>query len=173
MKEFEIAGVETVEGLREHLKVDLLKKKENQARNNYMNKLMEEIAKNSKVDIPEEIIESQTHHTMDEMVQRMQQSGMTLEQYLQIVGQTQEQFHDTIKANASKEATTYFIFDAILKKEQFAISDEELEQEYKALAEQYKMEVEAVKKALAAQLEDFKHNLAMRKVEDFLYDNNK
>ena len=172
VKEFEITGVETVEQLKEHLKVDILKRKESEARNEFFGKLLDEIAKNSKVDIPEEIIESQTHHTIDQMVARMQQSGLQLEDYLKIIGQTEQQFHDQIKENAAKEAQTFFIMDAILKAEKCEVSDKELENEYESLAEQYNMKVEDVKKALAPQLEDYKHNLAMKKVEDFLYENN-
>lgn len=172
VKEFEITGVETVEQLKEHLKVDLLKRKENEARNEFFGKLLEEIAKNSKVDIPDEIIESQTHHTIDDMVARMQQSGLQLKDYLQIIGQTEQQFHDQVKANATKEAQTFFIMDAILKAEKFEVTDKELENEYESLAKQYNMKVEDVKKALAPQLEDYKHNLAMKKVEDFLYEKN-
>ena len=172
VKEFEITGVETVEQLKEHLKVDLLKRKENEARNQFFGKLLEEIVKNSKIDIPEEIIESQTHHTIDDMVARMQQSGLKLEDYLKIIGQTEQQFHDQIKENAAKEAQTFFVMDAILKAEKFEVTDKELEVEYESLAKQYNMKVEDVKKALAPQLEDYKHNLAMKKVEDFLYEKN-
>ena len=172
VKEFEITGVETVEQLKEHLRVDLLKRKESEARNEFFGKLLEEIAKNSKVDIPDEIIESQTHHTIDDMVARMQQSGLQLKDYLQIIGQTEQQFHDQVKANAAKEAQTFFIMDAILKAEKFEVTDKELENEYESLAKQYNMKVEDVKKALAPQLEDYKHNLAMKKVEDFLYEKN-
>ena len=52
------------------------------------------------------------------------------------------------------------------------MSDEELEFEFSRLAEQYKMSIDDVKKALNNQLDQFKNNLKMTRVENFLYDNN-
>ena len=56
--------------------------------------------------------------------------------------------------------------------EKLAVTDEELEFELSKIAEQYKMKVEDVKKALNNQLGEFRHNIMMNRVEDLLYKNN-
>ena len=102
----------------------------------------------------------------------MAQSGLTLEQYLQIVGQTEEDFMNKVHEDASRDARNYFILDAVATKEEMHVSDEEVEFEYAKIADQYKMNIEDVKKALAPQVDEFKNNLKMQRVEDFLYENN-
>ena len=173
VKEQKIEGVETVDALKAHLSNKKLQEKKNQARNDYMGKLLEEIAKNSKFDIPEEVLEQQVNYRKDDFEKRMKQSNLSLEQYLQITGQTEEQFLAQLKENSLKELSNYLILENVAEKEGLAdVSDEELEFEFSRLAEQYKMSIDDVKKALNAQLDQFKNNIKMTRVENFLYDNN-
>jgi trigger factor len=102
----------------------------------------------------------------------MQQSGLTLEQYLQIVGQTEEDFMNKLREDALNDARNYFILDAVATKEDMTVTDEEVEFEYAKIADQYKMKIEDVKKALAPQVDEFKNNLKMQRVEDYLYEHN-
>ena len=172
IKELNIAGVATLEQLKEHKQAELARQKEAEAKRNYFDQLTEAIAKDSKIQIPEEIVDDQVEHTLQEMVQRMQQSGLTLEQYLQIVGQSEEQLREKIKVDAAKEANTYFILKAVGEKEKLVVSEEEVEFELAKLADQYKMKVDEIKKALEKQMESFRSNLQMKKIEDFLYEHN-
>ncbi len=173
VKDLGIAGVETVEALKENKKNEVLSRKQNEARRDYMGKLFDTIAKDSKVDIPEEIIDAQVASRKKDLENRMQQSGLTLEQYLQIVGQKEEDLVNNLKVEATRDVTNYMILEQVAAKENMVVTDADLEAEYAKIAEQYKMEIENVKKALAAQLEEFRNNLQMQHVEDFLFENNK
>ena len=102
----------------------------------------------------------------------MAQSGLTTEQYLQIIGQTQEQFEEQLKKDAEKDVSRYFVLEAIREAEKLDVTQEELEFEFAKLAEQYGMKIDDVKKALANQEDAFKNELVNRKVEQFLLDNN-
>lgn len=172
VKDLKIPGVETVEQLKAQKRDQLQLSKERNAKNAYMDKLLTEIAKNSTIDIPEEIVNSQVESMKKDAENRMSQSGLTLEQYLSIVGQTEEQFSESLKAQASKDATNYFLVDAIAKAENIEVSDSDLEFEYAKMADQYNMKVEDVKKALAPQLEEFRNNVRMNHVDDLLYKEN-
>ena len=171
-EELKIDGVETVEGLRAHKRAELEKQKEEQEKRNYISKLIDEIVKGSELDIAEEIIASQMKARKEDLEKRMASSGLTLEQYLQIIGQKQEDFEGQLKTDAEKDVSRYFVLEAIRKAEDLEVSDEELEFEYAKLAEQYNMKIEDVKKALENQVEGFRNELASRKVEAFLLDNN-
>ena len=138
-----------------------------------MAKLVETIAKNSKIDLAEEIIENQVQSRKEDMVKRIEQSGIKLEQYLQILGQSEEQFTAQIREQALKETTEYIVLEEIGKAENIAVSDADLEFEFAKLAEQYKMKLEDVKKALSNNLDEFRHNLKMQRIDDFLYNENK
>jgi trigger factor len=106
------------------------------------------------------------------MVKRIQQSGLQLEQYLQILGQSEEQFTAQIREQALKETTEYVVLEEIGKAENLEVSDADLEFEFAKIAEQYHMTVEEVKKALNKNLEEFRHNIKMQRIDDFLYNQN-
>ena len=172
VKELKIEGIETVEDFRNRKSEDLKRNKESEARREYMEKLIAEIAKNSKAEIASEIIDNQVESRRQDMVKRIEQSGLQLEQYLQILGQTEEQFALQIREQAIKETTEYLVLEEIGKAEKIEITDADLEFEFAKISEQYKMPLEDVKKALSANLEEFRHNLKMQRIDDLLYNEN-
>ncbi len=173
VKELKVEGIETVEAFRARKEEDLKKQKELEARREYMSKLIEEIVKGSKIDLADEIVENQVESRKEDMVKRIEQSGLTLEQYLQILGQKEEQFVAQLREQALKETKEYVVLEEIAKVEKVEITDADLEFEYAKIAEQYKMKVEDVKKALAANIGEFRNNLRMQRIDDLLYNENK
>ena len=172
VKDLEIANVETVAQLREHQQAELLKKKDADLRNEYFTKLVDEIIKNSKINIADEIIDNQVERSFRQSAERFKQSGVTMEQYLQIVGQTEEQFRAKLREDAIRDANRFFVLQEIGTKEGLSVSAEEVEFELAKIADQYNMKIDDVKKALEKQLGELRHNLFMKKVEDFLFENN-
>lgn len=173
VKDLAIAGVESVEALKENKKAELTSSKEAKEKREYLEKLYAEIAKGSKVEIPQEMIDEQAENMKKDMENRMKQSGLTFEQYLQFTGTKEEAFMENLKKDAKKDITNYFILEKVGELEKLELTDADIEEEYKKLAEQYKMKVEDVKKALSTQLEQFKHNLRMTRIEEELVKNNK
>ena len=166
-------GVETVDVLKENVKADIKNRKEQENKKEYLEKLYAEIAKGSKVEIPEEMVEEQAEVMKKDMTQRMAQSGLTLEQYLQFVGQSEEAFMDKLKGDAKKDICNYFILEEVGRKEDLQLTDADVEFEFAKIADQYKMSIEDVRKALGAQLDQFKNNLRMTRIEEFLLNENK
>ena len=166
-------GYETVDALKEGTKNDIKTKKEQDAKREYLEKLYAEIAKASKIEIPEEMVNEQAEVMKKDMTQRMSQSGLTLEQYLQFVGQSEDEFMGKLKEDAKKDISNYFLLEEVGKKENLQITDADVEFEYAKIADQYKMSIDDVKKALGAQLNQFKNNLRMTRIEEFLLNENK
>ena len=173
VKDLAIAGVESVEALKENKKAELTSSKEAKEKREYLEKLYAEIAKGSKVEIPQEMIDEQAENMKKDMENRMKQSGLTFEQYLQFTGTKEEAFMENLRKDAKKDITNYFILEKVGELEKLELTDADIEEEYKKLADQYKMKVEDVKKALSSQLEQFKHNLRMTRIEEELVKNNK
>ena len=174
VKDQGIKGVETVDQLKEHQKKSLLESKEANAKSEYFNKLIEAIVKDSKLEIPEEIIESQFASRKEEFENRMKQSGLTSEQYLQIIGQTQEDLDKQLRENATREVTNYLVLEEVGRAEKLnSITDADVEFEMSKLAEQYGMTLDQVKNALNPNLGQFKNQMVMGRIENFLINNNK
>ena len=173
IKGLKLPGVENLDSLKASKKAELLANKEREARSEFLGKLFETIKKDSKISIPEEIIAQQVASRKADMENRMKQSGLTFEQYLTFVGQKEEEFMAKLKDQVLVEVSNYFIMEEVGAKEKLnEITDADLEFEYSKIADQYKMKIEDVKKALAAQSEDFKQNIKMQRIEDFLFNKN-
>ena len=173
IKDLKIEGVETLEALKENKKNEIKARKEAEGKKEYIGKLYEAIAKGSKIEIPEEMVEEQAMNMQKDMENRMSQSGLTLDTYLQYIGQSKEDFVNKLKEDARRDIKNYFILEEVCAKEAFELSDDQVEEEMKKLAKEYNMKLEDVKKALSAQFDQFKHNLRMTKIEEKLVEMNK
>lgn len=172
VKELKIKDVDTVEKLKEHQKEELKVSKHNEEKREYLHKLYESLEKNSTVDLPEEIIVQQTAARKEDIKKRIQQSGLNFEQYLEMVGQKEDEFDLKVKEDSIHDTVNYMIMEEIARQEKFEITDNDLEFEYAKIADQYGMKIDDVKKALQVQGDEFRNNLKMQRVEEFLLANN-
>ena len=173
IKELGMPGVENLEQLKAAKKDELLKQKQQAAERDYMAKLYDAIAANATIDLPEEMVEDQVQSRRQEIEGNMKKSGFDLKTYLQMVGQTEEQFLEQIRKDARRDITNFFVSEEVGKAEKIEVSDADVEFEYSKLAEQYKMKLEDVKKALQPQENQFRHNIKAQRIDQFLLENNK
>lgn len=173
IKDLNIPGVADLEQLKANRKEALLKQKEANAKQDYLNKLVDEIKKVSTFDIPEEIVKEEAENRKKQLEQRLQQSGIDLEQYYLLTKTKEEDLNKQLAEEARKGLESFFVMSTVGEKEKLDITEEELEFELSKMAEQYNMTIEQIKNALGQQLGQFRHNLIMQKIENFLFENNK
>ena len=172
VKELGMPNVENVEQLKNARREQLLKSKENNNKRQYLDKLFEEIRKDSKFDIPEEILAEETENRRKDLEQRLKQSGIDLEQYLVLTRTSEEDLKKQLEIEAQKGLESWLVLDTVGQKENINITDEEVEFELAKMADQYKMSIDQIKQALGQQISQFKGNLVMSKIEDYLFQNN-
>ena len=172
IKDLNFPNVESLRQLQDNRRAQLLKQKESAEKNAYLDKLLAEIKKVSKFDIPEEILEEEKANRQKDLENRLAQSGINLEQYLALSRISQEDLDAQLKAEAQKGLETFLIMDAVSVKEEITMSDEEFEFELAKMADQYKMSIDEIKKALGQSLNQYRHNMLMGKIETFLFENN-
>ena len=172
VKELNMPNVETVLQLRDSRRDQLLKQKENANKQAYLDKLLEEIKKESKFDIPEEILAEETENRKKDLENRLKQSGLDIEQYLVITRMNEEDLNKQLKGEAEKGLESWLVLDAVGKKENINITEEEVEFELAKMGEQYNMSIDQIKQALGQQINSFRSNLLMSRIENFLFENN-
>lgn len=172
VKELGMPNVETVAQLKDSRRDQLLKSKENANKRQYLDKLFEEIRKESKFDIPEEILAEETENRKKDLEQRLQQSGINIEQYLVLTRTNEEDLNKQLKEEAQKGLESWLILDTVGQKEKIEITDEEVEFELAKMADQYQMTIDQIKQAIGQQINQFKNNLVMARIENFLFENN-
>ena len=172
-KDLKLDGVDSIETLKARKKADLENQKQADARKDYLNALLAKIAEGSKIAIADEIINQQAQARRQEEEKRISQSGLTFEQYLSILGKTEESYMAEKAAESRKDFTNFLVMDRVGAAEKITVNNEDLEAEMKKIGDQYKMSVEDVKKALGQQIEEYRSNIRMARIEEFLYTNNK
>ena len=166
-----IEGVKTVEELKEHQKKVLLEGKVNDVEREYYGKIVDMIVAASKVSIAQAIIDNEAAQRHEQLKKQIEQNGLTLQQYLEITGQKEEELLAKGKEEAKANLTRYLVLEKISAVEHLGVSDAELDVEIAKLAEKYSMKVEDVRKALG-NLENFRDQLHQNKLHEFLIKNN-
>ncbi len=170
----DVSEFDTLDELKEDINKRLTEEAENKTKNEKENAVIDKILENVTVEIPEVMIENQINSMMRDFDMRLQSQGMNLDQYLQFTGSDVNQFKEQFKDQAEKQVKTTLVLEKISKLENVEVSDEDLEENIKKLAEDYKMEVEQVKKVYRPEdLEAMKNDLAISKIIDMLVDSAK
>ena len=168
----DVSSFETFAEYKEDKKKTLEVKKEEQAKREKQSKVVEKIAEAAEVEIPEAMIKYNQERIMNEMSQRMMYQGLQMEQYLQLIGTTKEEFLERVKPDAIARIKTSLVLEAVAAAENIVASDDDVDAEIQDMATQYQMKPEELKDMIGApELENIKKDIASRKALEFLGEN--
>ena len=123
------------------------------------------------MEIPDAMLNTQVRQMLDDFSRRMQSQGLTMEQYFQFTGMTLEKMQEEMKPQALKRIQTRLVLEKIAEVENIQPSDEGVEEEFKKIADAYKMEVEKIKELLGdRELEQMKKDMAVQKAVTLVAD---
>jgi trigger factor len=165
-------SVKTEEDLKEKMKEDLMKVKEEKAENEYVEKLLEEISKNVEVEIPDELVDNELDRMIEQYEERLKMQGISLDQYLQFTKSSRKDLKEKMREDAHKNVLYRMFIEEIIKLEDIKVEDKEVEEELEKLAKDYQMEKEELLKAMGGS-DYIKYDLTMRKTIEFIKENNK
>ena len=123
------------------------------------------------MDMPAALIEAELDNQMERFGYQLQMSGYSMEQYAKMMGGDLNTMRSAFRPAAEKQAKVNVTLEKIIEVENITVSDEEVEAEYAAVAEQYSLEVEKVKSMVPA--EEIQTNLKTRKAVKVIVDNAK
>lgn len=170
----EVSEFDTLAEYKADVKVKLEEGKAKEAKDAKEAAVIEAIVKEAEMDIPEAMIATQQRQMVDEFAQRMQMQGLTMEQYFQFTGASYEQMIAQVKPQAEKRIQSRLVLEAIAKAENIEVTDADLEDELKVMAEAYQMELEKVKELLPESgVAQIKEDIAVRKAAEFAVANAK
>ena len=106
---------------------------------------IEEVCKKAEVEIPSGMIETQLDNMEQDISSRLSYQGMNLDQYLQMIGKTKQEFRDENKEQAEKQVKTNLVLEAITADAKIEVTEEEIEAKIKEMAEMYGQKAEEVK----------------------------
>ncbi len=165
----EVSEFDTLDEYKKDLKKTLKEQKEKAATTTNENNVIAKVVENASVEIPAPMLEAQLDNMLYDYQTRLAQQGIPMDQYLKITGQTVEQLKEQMKPSAEKNLKTSLVIEAIMEKENIKVEDERVEEEFKKIAEQYKMEYEDLMKTVSEeQKESMKREVAFQETIDML-----
>ena len=166
VEELKYENVKTVDDLKNYTKENLLKRKQEDAKKKAEDDLVDKLAEITEVDIPEALIKSETDSIIQNYEQNMMQQGFSLADFLKMTGQKMDEFRESLRENAIKRIKVNLALDEIGKKEDVEVSEDDINEEYKKMAENYNMDIEDIKKYIPA--DNLKSELKTQKTLDLL-----
>ena len=160
----DVSEFETLEEFKKSLGDKLLDSKTKSAQQEYENAVIEQLVGNMEADIPDAMVEVQLDKLMEDFSMRLSNQGMKMEDYLAMMGATPESMRASARPTAQRQVEVDLALTAVADAESITISDEELEEELKKIAEEYKLELDEVKRAIP--VEDMKRDLRLRKASE-------
>ena len=115
------------------------------------------------------MVDTQVNRMVEDFAQRLQQQGLSVEQYFQYTGMTADKIMEEMKPEAVKRIQSRLVLEAVVKAENIETSDEDFEAELKKMAEAYKMELDQIKEFMGDyEKKQIKEDLAIQKAVDVI-----
>lgn len=165
----EVSEFDTMDEYKADLKATLLVKKEKAAKNTKESLVIDKIIENATMEIPDAMVETTKEQMLNEFAQQISYQGLSIEQYFQFTGMTKEKFLETATPEAERRIKSRLVLESIAKTEDIQVSDEELNEELKKMADMYQMEVEKLTELVGdSEKEAMKQDIAVQKAVDMV-----
>ena len=168
----EVSEFDTLEEYKADIKAKIKEQKASEGKTKQEDQVVEQAVKNASYEIPEAMIETQVSQMADEFAQRISSQGLSMEQYFQFTGMTQDKMLEEIRPQAVKRIETRLVLEAVVKAENIEITDEKLDEEITKMAEAYKMEADKLKEFMGeGEKKQMKEDMAIQEAITFLREN--
>ena len=168
----DVSEFETLDAFKADIKAKIKEQKNAEGKRKQEDKAVEEAVANAQMDIPDAMIDTEVRQMANDFAQRLQQQGLTMDQYFQFTGMTAEKMTEELKPQALKRIQTRLVLEAIVKAENIEISDEKIDEEIQKMAESYKMEAEKLKEFMGEnEKKQMKLDMAVQEAVTFLVEN--
>ena len=168
----DVSEFETLDAFKADIKAKIKEQKIAEGKRKQEDKAVEEAVANAQMDVPDAMIDTEVRQMANDFAQRLQQQGLTMDQYFQFTGMTAEKMTEELKPQALKRIQTRLVLEAIVKAENIEISDEKIDEEIQKMAESYKMEAEKLKEFMGEnEKKQMKLDMAVQEAVTFLVEN--
>ena len=163
---------DTVDEYKADVKKHLEVEKENEAKKTKEDEAIQKIIDKSTMEIPEAMIKTQCENMVNEFAQRLAQSGLSMEQYMQFSGLTLDKLEEQVRPEAETRIKSSLVLEQIAKDENIEVSEEEIDAEIEKMAKAYGMEADKLKEYMGdAEKESMKRDISVTKAVDLVMEN--
>ena len=133
----DVSEFDTLEELKKDIKEK--KEKENADKQKYETEdaVIKAVCENLKVEIPSGMIETETENMLKDIEQRLSYQGLKLDQYLKMMGKTEEEMKKEYEPQAIDAIKSRLALEQVIKAEKIEATDKEVEEKVEEMAKNY------------------------------------
>ncbi|MBQ3068887.1 MAG: trigger factor [Clostridia bacterium] len=165
----ECSEFDTLDELKADARDRLTKMNEKAADDAFDSALLDKLVEGMEVEIPDAMINNCVKDHVRDFAYRLQSQGLDIDTYMQYTGMDMASFEEGFRPQAERQVKVRLALEAIVKAENITVTEEEIEEEYKKMADAYKMDVDKVKSYIPVQ--GISSDLEVEKALGFLKDN--
>ncbi len=141
----DVSEFDTLDEYKKDIKDRLTKEKERQSESELDGEIIERLLENTKVDIPQVMIDNKANSMLSEFEQRLAGSGLNLKTYLSYTGMDEAAMKKSYEAEAEKQVKVRLALEKVVELEKIVIDQKDIDDEYQKIADAYKMPLDQVK----------------------------
>ena len=165
----EVSEFETMDEYKKDIEAKILERKQKEAATENENRVVDKVAANASLEIPDKMVESQIDNMVQDTARRMQGQGLSMDMYMKYTGMTMDSMRDQMRPQALKRIQTRLVLEEVVKAENIQVPDERLDEEIAKMAAAYQMEADKLKEYMSDRdKEQMKEDLAVQEAVDFL-----
>lgn len=171
----EVSEFDTIAEYKADLKVKAEKANEERATRELQEKVIGQVVDNATIDLPQVMVDREVQNMIKDLEQRLSYQGLSLDQYFQFAGSSEEQMKDYMKENAERKVRTDLVLNAITDKENLEATEEELKAKAEEVVKMYQSKDvdQMVDILLKSQAEALKADVVREKIVNMLVDSAK
>lgn len=162
----DVSEFDTLDELKADIRAKEMKNRQENADRKFENDVVKAAADNMTAEIPACMVEEQLEKHLEQFGYQLKMSGMSMDDYAKMMGGNTNALRESMRPGAETTVRSNVLLSAIVDAENISVSDEELDEEYAKVAEQYQMEVDQVKAAV--NVDSMKADLAAKKAVELL-----
>ena len=168
----DVSECDSLDAFKEEIGGRLTEHKENEAKRAKEDEAIQKIIDKSTMEIPEAMLDTQCDNMVNEFAQRIMQSGLSLEQYMQFSGLTMDKLKDQVRPEAETRIKSSLVLEQIAKEENIEVTEEEIDAEIGKMAAAYGMEADKLKEHMGdKEKQSIRRDLSVSKAVDLVMEN--
>ena len=144
----DVSEFDTLDALKNDICARFTKSREEQNERAFESSAVQLAAANMTCNVPACMIDEQVDHQIEQFAYQLQSQGMKMEDYTKMIGGNLSSLRQSMRPMAEQTVRSDILLSEIARAENLEVTDEEVEEELKKLAEQYQMELDKVKAAV-------------------------